>query len=223
LKPRRGESFLVNRKPLSTFGRETFMLQIVEPSIVNTAAMQLPTADRSIRDENKSALLRRWHFAHSEDANDISLCQAWFPGQRMLLDLLAVSSIEEAINLADTGLPLFTPRIPMSLADKVFQSFPPTSAMHAEAIEEVFMAMVSRLDALRASPTQGALLYDLQPNQARLIARHNPRELHTISTDPSMLMIPAVSDEYFLIAGTTDLSFKERTVLAGTSRKKRAL
>ena len=199
------------------------MLHTIEHSTVNTAAMQLPTADRSIREENKSALLRRWHFAHSDEAIDISLSQTWFPGQRLLLDLLAVSSIEEAIVLADTGLPLFTPRIPISLADKIFQSHPPQSAMHAESIEEVFMAMISRLDALRASPTQGALLYDLQPSQARLIARHNPRELHTISTDPSMLMIPAVADEYFLISGTTALSFKDRTVLSGTSRKKRAL
>lgn len=193
------------------------------PTIVPVKRMYLPIVDRSIRDENKNALLRRWSFASSELANDIRVCQQWFPGQRALLEVLTVLSEDEVVELADCGLPLFSIRTPMAAQNGVFESHKPKDAFQAEAVEEVFMALMSRLDSLRTSPTQASMLYDLQAAQASLISRHSPRELHVIATDPAVVLLPAVADEYFLIASTTPMTFRERTVLAGTARRKRAM
>lgn len=185
--------------------------------------MYLPTVDRSIQDENKSALLRRWAFASTELANDMRICQQWFPGQRALLEVLSVLSEEQVHELADCGLPLFSVRPPVAAQNDAFESHRPKDAFQAEAIEEVFMALISRLDSLRTSPTQAAMLFDLPSAQASLISRHSPRELHVIATDPAVVLLPTVADEYFLIAATTPMTFRERTVLAGTARRKRAM
>lgn len=185
--------------------------------------MYLPTVDRSIRDENRSALLRRWYFVASDLANDNRICQQWFPGQRTLLEVLSVLSKEEVFELAECGLPLFSIRTPMVAQNDVFETHEPKNAFQAEAIEEVFMALISRLDGLRTSHTQAVMLYDLQPAQASLISRHSPRELHAIATDPAVLLLPTVADEYFVIASTSHMTFRERTVLAGTVRRKRAM
>ena len=185
--------------------------------------MYLPTVDRSIQDENKSALLRRWAFASTDLANDIRICQQWFPGQRALLEVLSVLNEEQVHDLADCGLPLFSVRPPIAAQNDAFESHRPKDAFQAEAIEEVFMALISRLDSLRTSPTQAAMLFDLPSAQASLISRHSPRELHVIATDPAVVLLPTVADEYFLIAATTPMTFRERTVLAGTARRKRAM
>jgi hypothetical protein len=179
-------------------------------------AMYLPTVDRSIRDENKSALMRRWGFASSELANDIRICQQWFPGQRALFEVLSVVDESKVAEMADCGLPLFSVRTPMTAQNGVFESHKPKDAFQAEAIEEVFMALISRLDSLRTSHTQATMLYDLSSAQASLISRHSPRELHIIATDPAVILLPTV-------AGTTEMTARERTVLAGTARRKRAM
>lgn len=199
------------------------METVISPIVATAKCMYLPTVDRSIRDENKSALLRRWSFAASELSNDIRVCQQWFPGQRTLLEVLSVLSEEEVVELAGCGLPLFSIRTPLAAQNGVFESHKPRSALQAEAIDEVFMALISRLDSLRTSPTQAAMLYDLQSAQASLISRHSPRELSVIATDPVVVLLPAVADEYFLIASASGMTFRERTVLAGTARRKRAM
>ena len=185
--------------------------------------MYLPIVDRSIQDENKSALLRRWNFVSTDLANDIRVRQQWFPGQRVLLEMLTVLNEEQVLELADCGLPLFSIRTPIAAQNDSFDAHKPKDAFQAEAIEEVFMALISRLDCLRTSPTQATMLFDLPSAQASLISRHSPRELHMIATDPAVVLLPTVADEYFLIASTTQLTFKERTVLAGTASRKRAM
>jgi hypothetical protein len=185
--------------------------------------MYLPTVDRSIRDENRHALLRRWRFSQSALADNVRLSQQWFPGQRTVLEVLSVLSEHEVQDLADCGLPLFAVRTPVATPNGSVNSQEPKDALHAEAIEEVFMALMSRLDSLRTSHTQAAMLYDLQASQASLISRHSPRELHAVACDPAVVLLPSVSDEYFLIAATSPMSYRKRTVLACTSRRKRMI
>lgn len=177
-----------------------------KPAISPIKRMYLPTVDRSIRDENQSALMRRWVFAGTELANDIRIVQQCFPGQRTLLEVLSVLSEELVSELADCGLPLFSVRTPLAAQDGTFEAHKPQNSFRAEAVEEVFMALISRLDALRTSPTQAAMLYDLQPAQASLIGRHNPRELHAMASDPAVVLLPTVSDDFFLIASTTAMT-----------------
>ena len=199
------------------------METIISPTISPIKRMYLPTVDRSIRDENRSALLRRWAFSCTELANDLRVCQQWFPGQRTLLEVLSVLCEEQVNELADCGLPLFSVRTPMAAQNGCFETHKPKDSFQAEAIEEVFMALISRLDSLRTSPTQASMLYDLQSAQASLISRHSPRELHVIATDPAVVLLPTVADEYFMLAATAPMTFRERTVLAGTARRKRAI
>lgn len=199
------------------------METIISPTITKVKRMYLPTVDRSIRDENKSAILRRWAFSCTESANDNRVVQQYFPGQRTLLEVLSVLSEEQVHELADCGLPLFSVRTPMAAQNGIFDVHKPKDSFQAEAIEEVFMALISRLDSLRTSPTQAAMLYDLQSAQASLISRHSPRELHAIASDPAVVLLPTVADDYFLIASTTSMTFRERTVLAGAARRKRVM
>ena len=69
---------------------------------------RLPNYTRSILAENHKALFRRWKIARSTELFDPRVLSRWFPGQRGLLDLLAVLSEEEVLRVADTKAPLFT-------------------------------------------------------------------------------------------------------------------
>lgn len=187
--------------------------------------MYLPTVDRSIRDENTSACLRRWSYAVHDRGQDVwGQQQQWFPGQRALLEILSVMTRDDVLRIADCGLPLFTIRAPMvgASAGMPFEFISPQDAMHAQATEESFVALLCRLDSMRTSATQAEILYDMPTAYAKFINRHGPHELYSIASDPSVVLLPAVADEYFLLSATTEnLSFRERTVLAGTSRRKR--
>lgn len=187
--------------------------------------MYLPTVDRSIRDENASACLRRWSFAVDDPGPDAwGQQQQWFPGQRALLEILSVMTRDQVLRIADCGLPLFTIRTPMAAASPALplEFMSPQDAMHAQATEESFVALLCRLDSLRMSATQAAMLYDMPTAHANFINRHGPHELHSIASDPSVVLLPAVADEYFVLSATSEhLTLRERTVLAGASRRKR--
>lgn len=174
-------------------------------------------------DENRSALLRRWSFTSTDMFNDTRICQQWFPGQRGVLDVLSVMDEAQVHEMADCRLPLFSVRAPIAANDGVFTSHAPQSEFHVEASAEVFMALISRLDALRTSLTQAAMLYDLPTSQVSWISRHSLRELQAVASDPVAVLLPTVADEYFVIAATTPMTLRERTALAGTARRKRAM
>ncbi len=186
--------------------------------------MNLPTVDRSIRDENASAILRRWSYAVNECADEgFSRQQQWFPGQRVLLEILSVMTRDRVLRMADCGLPLFTIRTPMvgSSSALPIQLIRPQDEMHAQATQEAFVALMCRLDSLRTSATEAEILYDLPSAHANFINRHGPHELHSLASDPSVVLLPAVADEYFLLSATTQhLTLRERTVLAGAARRK---
>ena len=183
--------------------------------------MNLPTVDRSIRDENASALLRRWEYALTNPLFDSSACQQWFPGQRPLLELLSVLSKDQVMDIADVGLPLFTVRTPVSSEFSTNRSLVPArDLLQQQAAEEVFIALMCRLDSLRTSVTQAQILYDLPPSHATFINRHGPVELRSIASDPSVVLLPSVAMEYFICASSKRIGSRERTVLACASRRK---
>ncbi len=180
----------------------------------------LSVVDRSIRDENRMAILRRREFAARQIVNENKIVEQCFPSQRALLELLCVLDEEQALELADCALPLFTIRLPFAEhANPKIQS-QTQEGVASPSAEEVAMALLSRLDSLRSAHVQAAMLYDLNSAQAAFIGRHTPRELNHIAKDPAVVLLPTVSDEYFQIAATTKMTTRERTVLAGTSRRK---
>lgn len=193
----------------------------VETSQKAVKRMHLPTVDRSIRDENVNALLRRWKLACSDSIDDPRVMNRWFPAQRELFSLLSVLSESQVHQLGDCGVPLFSLRLPSVANEAIFASSTPVTGFEAECHEEAFMALVTRLDGLRTSFTQAATLFDLTSGQANMISRHSPRELHSLAGDPAVLLIPAAADEYFIHAGMSEMTARERTVLAATTRRVR--
>lgn len=185
--------------------------------------MYLPTVERSILDENTFALVRRWRVATSDSIKDPRVMNRWFPGQRELFNILSVLNEDQVVHLADCGLPLFSLRLPSVANDGVFRRRSPSSAFEVECLEESALALITRLDALRTSHTQGCVLFDLNSAQANFISRHSPRELHAIASDHAVGLIPASTDEFFTLAAMSTLTLRELTVLAATTRRTRAL
>ena len=180
---------------------------------------QLPTSHRSVRLENRSALLRRWHLVQGGQLEDPRIEQLLFPGQRDLLQLLEVLTAAEVEILADCGAPLFT--IPLrgtdvtgdaSLADVA------SGSLEAATRHETFLALSARLDAIRTSFTQGCLLFHLSPAQASWLSRLCPLELDLLAADTSMVLTPAVDPAYFIAAATRHFNGAERTVLGAIAR-----
>lgn len=154
---------------------------------------------------------------------DPKIMQRWFPGQRELCNILSVLTLDQVEDMADCGLPLFNLRLPLGINDSFLKQTVPADAFEAEAHQEVFLALVARLDSLRTSPSSLSMLYDMNSAQANFIGRHSSRELHCLAGDPSVVLVPAVTDEYFVLSAAEKMTARERTVLASTTRRQRPL
>jgi hypothetical protein len=194
-------------------------------SILNVFAdiRQLPTSNRSIRLENRSALLRRWRFTQSGQLLDPSREQYLFPEQRDLLRMLEVMSEAEVVQLADCGTPLF--QIQLRLTDFSLEACAKrstTDLLEEESRQESFLALAARLDSVRTSFQQACLLFNLSHNEAAWISRFCPQELHLLARDPAMVLVPAVNPAYFIASATRKLTSVERTVLGSVARGRAA-
>ena len=183
----------------------------------------LTTVDRGIREENLNALLRRWTHAQQGYMDDAKVMQRWFPGQRELMCILSAISIEQCEELADCSLPLFTLRLPAGLNEACYKPADATSGFEKEAYEEVFIALMTRLDGLRTQPDSMPMLYDMGNTLANSLGRLSTRQLLSLSSDPSVHLAPAVTDEYFVLSAVEKLNGRERTVLASTTRRQRLM
>ena len=61
----------------------------------------------------------------------------------------------------------------------------------------------------------------MTPAQASWLSRHCPHELKVLARDPSMVLNPVASQEFFIAAAhpESQLSSTERTVLSAVSRR----
>ena len=183
----------------------------------------LPTLTRSVLAENRAALERRWEVARNTDLDSRAL-NRWYPGQRQLLDLLAVLDSEELLRLADCGTPLFHVQLRAGhIQPETCAGITLTQATEIAAAEEAFLALSARLDAVRTALAQACVLYDLKGNEAAWISRFCPHELRMIAKDQSMVLKQSASYEYFAAAASRlGLKRHERTLLAAISRNKRS-
>lgn len=190
----------------------------------NERIRKLPTSSRSVRHENRSALLRRWRLKQAGALEDPRLVNRWFPGQRDLLEMLDVLSLEEVERIADCGAPLFT--VPLRCTDfslEACASYSLTDAFEQECVEESFLALSARLDSVRTCMQQGCLIFSLTYTEAAWLSSFCPQELHLLARDPSMVLTPAASSEYFIAAAARSLSTVERTLLGSVSNRHAAL
>lgn len=184
---------------------------------------QLPTSARSIRFENSSLLKRRWRLMQSGVLDDPKVINRLFPGQRALLAILDVLSEEEVDAMADCGTPLFGFQLRCTeYSLQACANYPLRDGIDIESASESFLALAARLDAIRISVQQACLVFNLTVNEASWLSRFCPQELHLLARDPSMVLTPVASTEFFMASSIRSLTNVERTVLGSTSRRNRA-
>jgi hypothetical protein len=174
--------------------------------------------NRSVRLENMNALARRWHLARSGALDNIRAIERIFPGQRNLLDLMATSTEEEVMQMADCSTPLFGLRL--RCVDFELRSMidPLSDPIEAGSVEESFVALVTRLDAVRTDMGQARIAFSLTKQEALWLSRYCPYELHALARDPAMVLVQAVHWDYFVVAATRSLGRVQRTLLSAVSR-----
>lgn len=181
---------------------------------------QLLPIQRSVIHENRAALMRRWRLMRSGALEDPRLVSRWFPRQRELLDLLDCLAEEEVERLAHVGHPLFG----LSLRCTEFSldacaAFSTTDALERDSVQESFLALASRLDATRSNKTKACSLFNMTATEADWLQRFCPLELHNLARDPSMVLAPIASAEYFMVSASKATSYAARTLLATVSRR----
>jgi hypothetical protein len=193
-------------------------------SAISEHTRQLLPIQRSVLHENRAALLRRWRLVRAGALEDPRLISRWFPRQRELLDLLDCLSEEEVETMAHVGHPLFG----VSLRCTDFSldacaAFSTSDALERDSVQESFLALGSRLDAARCDKTKACSTFNMTAAEADWLQRFCPLELHNLARDPSMVLAPIASAEYFMVVATKKLSYTARTLMAIVSRRQPSL
>lgn len=178
---------------------------------------KLLPAERAIATENKEMLLRRWKLAVSGVDLDAHTMGRWFPGQKGLLELLSVLSMDEVLSIAECKVPLFRVKLPLLLEPTEIQIPPSSSDIEEDSRNECYLALLTRADAIQRSKEQAEVRYGFTARHANFLTKHTPRELQWLLGDLAVAVEPAVSQEFFVMAGMTNLPQKARTVFAVAS------
>ena len=187
-------------------------------SVSGEELRNLQVWNRSVRLENLSALTRRWRLAQSGELENMRMTERLFPGQRNLLELLAVCSEEEVVQMADCATPLFT--LKLRCTDFKLDAFGARAEdlIEAESFEESFVALAARLDAVRTDTEQARIVFSLNKAEALWLSRYCPHELYALARDPAMVLTPVVHWDYFVASVTRSLSREQRTLFSAVSR-----
>lgn len=180
-----------------------------------------PTLLRSVMSENRMMLMRRWRLAQGGLLDDEKTITRWFPGQRNLLEMLEAVSEQEVEQMAECTTPLFAVTLPAGIYPGVFQARTPDNELEIQSEDEIFLSLSVRLDSLRLSTSQAAMIFGLTNSEVNRISRFGPHELRALARDPMMHVYPVTSDNYFVAAATRTMTEAEKTVLATVSRRSR--
>ena len=174
--------------------------------------------NRSVRLENLGALTRRWRLAQTGAFDNMRRTERLFPGQRNLLDLLAVCSEEEMARMADCTTPLFGLKLRCTAFKPDESASRLVDPIEAESFEESFLALAARLDAVRTHIEQARIVFSLTKAEALWLSRYCPHELYALAREPSMVLAQAVHWDYFVAALTRSLGREQRTLFSAVSR-----
>jgi hypothetical protein len=194
--------------------------------VVNFATQDLrhlQVWNRSVRLENLVALKRRWRLARSGALESMRLTERLFPGQRNLLDLLAVCGEDEVVQLADCATPLFGQKLRCTEFQLALPAGHSPEPVEAESFEESFLALAARLDAVRTDIEQARIIFSLTKAEALWLSRYCPHELYALARDPSMVLTQVVHWDYFVASTTRSLSREQRTLFSAVSRRSAAM
>jgi hypothetical protein len=187
------------------------------------AIRQLPTIQRSIVLENRGALMRRWRLARQGAIQDPRLLNRYFPKQRALFELLGVMEQHEVEQMAGAPTPLF--RVNLRCTEFLLEAVPDhpiTDPLEQAAVEESFVALSARLDAIKTSSQQACLLYDMTSVEASWLSRFCPQEVKLLARDPSLVLVQAATDEFLTASATRKLTSKEQVMFSSVSRRTQA-
>lgn len=179
--------------------------------------------NRSVRLENLSALTRRWRLAQSGALDNMRMTERLFPGQRNLLELLAISSEEDLVRMADCATPLFGLKLRCTEFKLGAFGCRTDEPLEAGSFEETFVALAARLDAVRTDTEQARIVFSLTRAEAVWLARYCPHELYALARDPSMVLTQVVPWDYFVASVTRSLSREQRTMFSAVSRRSPAV
>lgn len=79
---------------------------------LNDEFQRLQVWNRSVRLENPQTLMRRWRLVQTGAMDGVRCTEHLLPGQRNLLDFLAVAAPAEVQRIADCAIPLFGVNLP---------------------------------------------------------------------------------------------------------------
>lgn len=102
-------------------------------------------------------------------------------------------------------------------------AFSTSDALERDSVQESFLALGSRLDAARCDKTKACSTFNMTAAEADWLQRFCPLELHNLARDPSMVLAPIASAEYFMVVSTKKLSYTARTLMAIVSRRQPSL
>lgn len=206
----------------SVKNQHTIQRAVTSMDLVSVSADELrhlQVWNRSVRLENLNALTRRWRLAQTGALETMRLTERLFPGQRNLLDLLAVCSEEEVAQMADCATALFGLKLRCTefmLGNAGSQAVDP---IEAESFEESFVALAARLDAVRTDTEQARIVFSLTKAEALWLSRYCPHELYALARDPSMVLTQVVHWDYFVASMTRSLNREQRTLFSAVSRR----
>lgn len=191
-------------------------------SVSGEELRNLQVWSRSVRLENLSALTRRWRLAQSGALDNMRMTERLFPGQRNLLELLAVCSEEEVVHMADCATPLFGLKLRCTEFKLGAFGARTDDPIEAESFEESFVALAARLDAVRTDMEQARIVFSLTKAEALWLSRYCPHELYALARDPAMVLTQVVHWDYFVASITRSLSREQRTLFSAVSRRSSA-
>lgn len=179
----------------------------------------LPNYVRSIRTENLKAMARRWELARRNELIDPRVISRWFPGQRGLLEMLAVMTEEEVARIAACNCPIFTLALHAGLNPATSASLVQPGEFEAANRQEAFLALMTRRESVIENPDQAIVQYDLTTSEAKVLAKHESHELWDLSANPALVLQPVASDQWFMVAAMRDLTVAQRTLYLGMSKR----
>lgn len=183
----------------------------------NDEFQHLQVWNRSVRLENLQALMRRWRLVQTGALDEVRCTGPLFPGQRDLLDFLAVATEAEILRIADCAIPLFG--VNLRHAQRELGHFgEPPGALQLESGEESFLALAARQDAVRTNTVQARIAFGLTRAEAMWLSRFCPHELYALARDPAMVLRQAVHWDYFVAAAAGRLNRSQRTLFSAVCR-----
>jgi hypothetical protein len=84
------------------------------------------------------------------------------------------------------------------------------------------MALMTRRENVIECTDQASVQYDLSSADVKVLSKYESHELWDLSANPSLVLQPVASDQWFMVAAVRDLTVAQRTLYLGMSKRPKA-